>query len=91
MKTIEDLKKYIASEYGVSPISFDGNILKYRAITFAKNTGSVILANKKSGDLWTVKRAGHSIDFFTTEELSTAIDLGGSLLYFFMPENQINE
>lgn len=89
MKTIDDLKKYIKREYGISPTSFDNGVLVYRAITFSKNTNSVILANKKSGDLWTVKRTGCSIDFFTTEELISAIDAGGSLLYFFMPETQL--
>jgi len=90
MKTIEDLSKFIQSEYGVEPIQCKNNILEYRAITFSKNTDSVILANKDSGDLWTVKRKGHSIDFFTTEELKRAVDTGGSLLYFFIPEARLN-
>lgn len=90
MKTVEDLSRYIQSEYGVAPNSCKNNLLEYRAISFSKNTDSVILANKDSGDLWTVKRKGHSIDFFTTEELKRAVNAGGSLLYFFMPESRLN-
>ncbi len=85
MDTINDLKKFIKSEYGVDPISFDGKTLKYRAIEFERNTGSILVSNKDTNDMWTVRRDGHSIDFFRTEELKLAIDPGGSLLYYFMP------
>lgn len=88
MNSVEDLKKYIFAEYGVSPNEFDGKTLKYRAITFEKNTGSVILANKRDGDLWTVQRNGHSIDYFDTNELANAVSSGGSLLYYIMPESR---
>ena len=89
MKTVEQLKKYIFSEYSVSPIKAEGNALEYRAIVFEKNTDSIILANKEKGEMWTVKRKGHSIDFFRPEELETAIAPGGSLLYYFLPETRI--
>ena len=46
MNDINDLKKYIKVEYGVDPIGFDGKTLTYRAISFERNTGSIILANK---------------------------------------------
>ena len=89
MDTIDDLRKYIASEYGVSPDFYDNKILKYRAITFEKNTVSVIEANKRFTDMWTVKRNKHSIDFFHTDELVNAVGPGGSLLYWFMPESRM--
>ena len=89
MKSINDIKKYIQAEYGVSPESEKAGILKYRALTFEKASGSVILENKVTDDMWTVQRTGHSIDFFRTEELKQAIDPGGSLLYFFMPLNRL--
>lgn len=85
-KTIDDVRKYIAAEYGITPETFDGKTIVYRALTIAKNDGSIILANKNSADMWTVQRKGHSIDFFRTEELISALDQGGSLLYWFMPE-----
>lgn len=88
MNSVEDLKKYIFAEYGVSPDKFDGKTLRYRAVTFEKNTGSVILANKRNGDLWTVQRNGYSIDYFDTNELANAVSAGGSLLYYFMPESR---
>lgn len=89
MQTIEQLKNYIFSEYGVTPVSNDGKILEYRAITFEKNTSSIILANKEKGEMWTIQRKGHSIDFFRPEELETAIAPGGSLLFYFMPETRM--
>jgi hypothetical protein len=89
MQTVEQLKKYIFSEYSVSPIKAHGNILEYRAIIFEKNTASIILANKEKGELWTIRRKGHSIDFFRPEELETAIAPGGSLLYYFLPESRM--
>jgi len=89
MKTVEELKKYIFAEYGVSPDNFDSEILTYRAVSFEKNTGSVILANKNAGELWTVKRNGHSVDYFTPTELAGAVSQGGSLLYYFMPESRM--
>lgn len=89
MKNVEELKKYIFAEYGVSPEEFDGKVLTYRAVTFEKNTGSIILANKDTGELWTVKRTGHSIDYFNPTEMASAVAHGGSLLYYFMPEARI--
>jgi len=88
MNNIEDIKKYITVEYGVDPVEYDGETLKYHSITFKRNTGSVILANKQTGDMWTVARTGHTIDFFRTEELKEAIGQGGSLLYFFIPKER---
>jgi hypothetical protein len=38
--------------------------------------------------MWTVKRKGHSIDFFRTTELAQALAPGGSLLYFIMDETE---
>ncbi len=89
MNTLEDLKKYILAEYGVNPVSFDGKVLEYRAITFKRATGSVLVSNKKTNDMWVVQRRGHSIDYFRTLELEIAVSPGGSLLYFFMPESRI--
>lgn len=89
MQTTEQLKNYIFSEYGVSPEGYNGKLLEYRAVTFEKNTSSIILANKEKGELWTVQRKGHSVDFFKPEELEMAIAPGGSLLYFFMPESRM--
>lgn len=89
MDTINDLKKYIKAEYGVDPVSFDGKVLKYRAIEFERNSGSILLANKKTADMWTVRRTGHSIDYFRTEELSQAVGSGGSLLYYIMPSTRV--
>lgn len=85
MDTINSLKKYIKAEYGVDPVSFDGKTLKYRAIEFERNDGSILMSNKDTNDMWTIRRSGHSIDFFRTEELKLAIAPGGSLLYYFMP------
>lgn len=85
MDTINDLRKYIKSEYGVDPVSFNNKTLVYRSIEFERNAGSHLAANKDTNDMWTVKRNGHSIDFFRTEELKLAIAPGGSLLYYFMP------
>jgi hypothetical protein len=88
MNNIEDIKTYIQVEYGVDPVDFDGKTLKYHSITFERNTASVILANKKTGDMWTVGRTGHTIDFFRTDELKSAISASGSLLYFFIPKER---
>lgn len=89
MNDINDLKKYIKVEYGVDPIGFDGKTLTYRAISFERNTGSIILANKQTADMWTVRRNTHSVDFFRTDELLQAVSPGGSLLYYFMPESRM--
>jgi hypothetical protein len=88
MNTIEDIKTYIQVEYGVDPVDYDGKTLKYHSIIFERSKASVILANKKTGDMWTVSRAGHTIDFFRTEELKQAISASGSLLYFFIPKER---
>jgi hypothetical protein len=87
-KTIDDVRKYIISEYGVSPEKYDGKTITYRALTITKNEASIILANKKSADMWTVQRKGHSVDFFRTDELASALDHGGSLLYWFMQDTE---
>jgi len=87
-KTIDDVKKYIISEYGISPEKFDGKTITYKSLTITKNEASAILANKKSADMWTVQRKGHSIDFFRTDELVTALDPGGSLLYWFISDTE---
>lgn len=86
MDNVEDIKKYIKIEYGVDPIDLNEGVLRYRAITFERNLPSSIKANSKTNDMWTVSRDGHSVDFYRTEELQRAIDPGGSLLYFIMPE-----
>lgn len=84
MNTIEDLKDYIKKTYNIEPESFDGKTLKYHSIEFERGTGSVLLANKKTDDMWTVRRRGHSIDFFRTDELETAVSNCGSLPYYFV-------
>ncbi len=89
MDTLSDLKKYIQVEYGVEPVSFDEKVLRYRAISFERNQTSIMLQNQTVNDMWTVKRDGHSIDYFRTEELKLAVNPGGSLLYFFMPKSRI--
>jgi hypothetical protein len=89
MDTLNDLKKYIQIEYGVEPNEFDGRVLRYRAISFERNTGSIMVQNQKTNDMWTIKRSGHSIDYFRTEELKSAVNPGGSLLYYFMPKSRI--
>ena len=89
MNNVEELKKYIFAEYGVSPEEFDGEVLTYRAVTFRRNTGSIILANQKAEALWTVQRKGHSIDYFNLTEMEAAVSLSGSLLYYFMPESRM--
>lgn len=85
MNTIEDLKEYIKETYNIKPDSFDEKTLKYHSIEFERNTGSILLANKKTSDMWTVRRNGHSIDFFRTEELAVAVSPCGSLPYYFVP------
>lgn len=86
MNTIEDLKNYIKQTYNIEPVSFDGKTLKYHSIEFRRNTGSVLVANKNTADMWTVCRNGHSIDFFRTEELESAVSKSGSLPYYFVPK-----
>jgi hypothetical protein len=87
MNTIEDLKEYIKETYNIEPDRFDGKVLKYRSIEFERNTKSAISANHKSSfDMWTVRRSGHSVDFFRTEELSVAVSKCGSLPYYFLPQ-----
>ena len=87
MDTIEYLKNYIKEIYNVSPVSFDGKTLKYHSVEFERNTKSALSANYKSSfDMWTVKRNGHSIDYFRTEELETAVSKCGSLPYYFVPQ-----
>jgi hypothetical protein len=86
MNTIEDLKTYISETFDVSPDSFDGKVLKYHSIEFERNTGSALTANKGTADMWTVRRKGHSIDFFRTEELEVAVSKCGSLPYYFVPQ-----
>ena len=88
MDTLNDLKKYIQVEYGVEPTQFDGKVLRYRAISFERNLPSIMVQNQKVNDMWTVKRTGHSIDYFRTEELKLAVNPGGSLLYFFIPKSR---
>ena len=86
MNTIEDLKNYIEETFNVEPESFDSKKLKYHSIEFEKGTGSVLLANKNTAGMWTVRRTGHSIDFFRTEELEVAVSKCGSLPYYFVPK-----
>ena len=89
LRSIDDLQKTIKLEYGIEPDHYNDNVLRYRAISFKHNTNSIINASKDYEDTWTVQRDGHSIDFFKTSELEKAIDVGGSLLYYFMPEQRI--
>lgn len=87
MNTIEDLKNYIKETHDVDPLSINDKILKYHSIEFQRGTGSVLLANKKTDDMWTVRRTGHSIDFFRTDELANAVLKCGSLPYYFVPRD----
>jgi hypothetical protein len=85
MNTIEDLRDYIKDTYNIEPINFDGKTLAYHSIEFERNTKSAISANYKSSfDMWTVRRKGHSIDYFKTEELKNAVSKCGSLPYYFV-------
>jgi hypothetical protein len=84
MNTLEDLKNYIKETHNVDPENYDGKTLKYHSIEFERGTKSVLLANKNTADMWTVRRVGHSIDFFRTEELETAVSKSGSLPYYFV-------
>lgn len=88
MNTIEDLRKYIKIEYGIDPVSFDSRALCYHSIEFMRNTGSALSANQETSDMWTIKRKGHSVDFFRTDELLKAVNISGSLLYYFIPESR---
>jgi hypothetical protein len=89
-KTIQDVKKYILVEYGVSPISMTLNknieSIDYKALNIKLNKSEIRIDKKVVDDMWTVKRKGHSIDFFRTTELAQALAPGGSLLYFIMDE-----
>jgi hypothetical protein len=86
MNTIEDLKNYIKETYAVDPESFNGKTLKYHSVEFERNTKSALSANYKSSfDMWTVRRNGHSVDYFRTEELEVAVSKCGSLPYYFVP------
>lgn len=86
IKTVDDIYKQIRSEFGIVPLQYTPgeNFIKYRAITFEKATGSVLLSNKRMGEMFTVKREGHSVDFMRPEELEVAISNKGSLPYFFV-------
>lgn len=84
MNTIEDLKNNIKQTWNIDPVDFDGETLKYHSIEFKKNTGSILLANKETADMWTVNRTGHSVDYYRTEELTTAVSKAGSLPYYFV-------
>lgn len=84
MNTIEELKETIRQTWNVDPVSFDGKTLKYHSIEFERNTGSILLSNKSTADMWTVNRTGHSIDYYRTEELATAVSKSGSLPYYFV-------
>ena len=85
INSTRDLKLYIKIEYGIDPVSHDGNRLEYHSIWFERAKGSVIDANDHTLDFWKVQRKGQSIDFFKQKELLQAIDEGGSLLYWFIP------
>jgi hypothetical protein len=91
-KTIQDVKKYILVEYGVSPISMklnkDDESIDYKALNIKLNKSEIRVDKKVVDDMWTVKRKGHSIDFFRTTELAQALAPGGSLLYFIMDETE---
>lgn len=88
MDTTIDLAKYIKSNYGVDPVDHTDNNLEYHSIVFQRARGSVIDANKTMQDFWTIKRKGHSIDFYKTEDLLKAVDAGGGLLYWFIPKSR---
>lgn len=84
--TVDDIFNIIKQEFGVLPIHYvpGQNHIKYRAISFSKNTGSVLLANKSMGEMFMVARDGHSVDYMRPEELENAISKRGSLPYFFV-------
>jgi hypothetical protein len=86
MDTVEDIKKYIAGNYGVSPEAMEDGVLAYHSITFERAKGSVLDSNKTMQDFWRVQRKGHSIDFYKSEDLAKQLDSGGNLLYWFIPE-----
>jgi len=86
INTVDDIYKQIRSEFGVLPIQYTPgeNFIRYRAISFEKATGSVLLSNKVMGEMFTVKRDGHSVDYMRPDELENAISNKGSLPYFFV-------
>lgn len=86
IKTVDDIYKYILDEFGVKPVEYKPgkNSIRYRNITFSKNTGSVLLSNKAMGEMFTVARDGHSLDYMRPDELENAISKRGSLPYFFV-------
>lgn len=86
MKTTEDLKKYIKSNYGISPHSHKNGILQYHSISFKTCKPSNNPVENLVQDLWEVQRTNHSVDYFRLEELEQALDIGGSLLYYILPK-----
>lgn len=86
IKTVNDIYNYIRKEFGVEPVKYTPgeNFIEYRAITFSKNTGSILLSNKTMGEMFAVARKGHSLDYMRPEELENAISKRGSLPYFFV-------
>ena len=59
-KTIQDVKKYILVEYGVSPISMtlnkDIESIDYKALNIKLNKSEIRIDKKVVDDMWTVKR-----------------------------------
>ena len=87
MKTVNDIAKFIKVEYGVDPLHLDKSV-EYNNLTITKADPSLIPAGSNIDDLWEVQRKGHSIDFYRTNELKKSLDIGGSLLYYFLSERR---
>jgi len=85
MNTVEELKDYIKETFSIEPTEFDGTVLKYHSIEFERSKASALTSNKSTADMWSVRRSGHSVDFFRTEELENAVSKRGSLPYYFVP------
>ena len=86
IKTVDDIYNNILRDFGVKPIEYTPgeNFIRYKNITFSKNTGSILLSNKTMGEMFAVARNGHSLDYMRPDELENAISKRGSLPYFFV-------
>jgi hypothetical protein len=85
MNTTKDLKNYILETYNLEPKVAKKNYVEYDRISFQRNQGSMLEQNNDRDDMWTIKRNGHSVDYFRTDELEREIAPGGNLLYFVFP------
>lgn len=87
MKTIQDIQKFIKVEYGIDAI-IEQNEVVYDRLKIRKAKPTRLPVGGSLEDLWEVQRTGHSIDFFRTAELEKALDSGGSLLYYIIPQSR---